>query len=871
TGTTNTHYNLKGQVEYIEDAATNRTSYSYDPDTGRKIMEKDQLDNTTYYAYNARNQVTHTWGSATYPAQYVYDNYGQMSDMYTYRNGSRWDNETWPEGTTGTTDVTRWHYDEATGLLMAKEDAAGQNVSYTYAYSWKLASRTWARADDGEPLVTTYSYSPNTGELLKIDYSGTTHDITFTYDRLGRQKTISDAAGTHLYSYNDKLQLASETISRVYDKVITRIYETEGVIGRASGFRMDNKYTVTYGYETATGRFSSVGWDASGDTGIVGYSYLPDSDLLSQVAIGNETEPPNLVTTYSYEPMRDLKTQVKNEYSSNLISQYNYQYDRIGRRTSVANSGQAFSAVTNAFNLYGYDNRSQLTESARYVGVSISDTSNPIQPEYRAYNYDSIGNRMQITEATATGSYTTNALNQYIEQAIPGDAIRDFAYDADGNLTDVTDDTGATQYIYNTENRLIAVEPKNPTDGDKKVEFSYDYMGRRVRKKVYVYGAGAWAEDEERLFVYDGWNMVEEIITKGGQQTSKYYVWGHDLSQSIQGAGGIGGLLASVEPSSGNMYYYCYDVNGNVGQLVNAANGEIAALFEYDPFGKQIVATGSMAEENPFRFSTKYFDEETELYYYGYRYYSSGLGRWLNRDPIAEEGGINLYLFIKNFAINLFDYLGFYVSPTPPQLALAPLSDAPFEILITSPAGTYKAVPCCCKVTIIIKVPSGTESRKKSRKGLSGHIGIAIDNEYYDYGPQPGRGASLFGSPGRPWWDLMAPTSDADLDYILKNIDQFAHGLDVYKAEIEAKQEECDKLKKYWNNLYKDPGTYRFYARQCTTTVARSLEEAEIIGACSAVKPTTMLEQAKKNIKHTCGKNKGETADVIKVYPIHHP
>ena len=55
-------------------------------------------------------------------------------------------------------------------------------------------------------------------------------------------------------------------------------------------------------------------------------------------------------------------------------------------------------------------------------------------------------------------------------------------------------------------------------------------------------------------------------------------------------------------------YLYCYDANGNVGQLVNAATGDIAAHYEYDPFGKTISADGTLAMSNPFRFSTKYYD-----------------------------------------------------------------------------------------------------------------------------------------------------------------------------------------------------------------------------------------------------------------------
>jgi len=61
---------------------------------------------------------------------------------------------------------------------------------------------------------------------------------------------------------------------------------------------------------------------------------------------------------------------------------------------------------------------------------------------------------------------------------------------------------------------------------------------------------------------------------------------------------------------------------------------------------------------NPFRFSTKYYDAEIGLYYYGYRYYSPSMGRWLNRDPIEEQGGLNLYGFVGNNPVDRWDFLG---------------------------------------------------------------------------------------------------------------------------------------------------------------------------------------------------------------------
>ena len=112
-----------------------------------------------------------------------------------------------------------------------------------------------------------------------------------------------------------------------------------------------------------------------------------------------------------------------------------------------------------------------------------------------------------------------------------------------------------------------------------------------------------------------------------------------------------------MRKTAGGDYVYMYDANGNVGQLVDAAGGALAAHYEYDPFGNTLVASGSEAGSNPFRFSTKYFDTETGLYYYGYRYYSPELGRWISRDPIGEQGAI---LFLGQSSIHLDDELQDY-------------------------------------------------------------------------------------------------------------------------------------------------------------------------------------------------------------------
>jgi len=106
------------------------------------------------------------------------------------------------------------------------------------------------------------------------------------------------------------------------------------------------------------------------------------------------------------------------------------------------------------------------------------------------------------------------------------------------------------------------------------------------------------------------------------------------------------------------MRQYFYDANGNVGQLVDVSDGYSAARYEYDPYGNMIVLSGVYAGENTYRFSTKFYDSEVNLYYYGFRHCSAKLGRWLNRDPIEETGGVNLYIFGQNNPVFFFDALG---------------------------------------------------------------------------------------------------------------------------------------------------------------------------------------------------------------------
>jgi RHS repeat-associated protein len=136
-----------------------------------------------------------------------------------------------------------------------------------------------------------------------------------------------------------------------------------------------------------------------------------------------------------------------------------------------------------------------------------------------------------------------------------------------------------------------------------------------------------------------------------------------DLSGTIQGAGGVGGLLAvsehTVEQTLPGVttFYPTYDGNGNICEYLDGT-GTSKAHYEYDAFGNVTFSSGDKAADFAYRFSTKPFDFITGWYYYLYRYYDPLTGRWPSRDPIGERGGVNLYGFVRNSVPYHYDYLG---------------------------------------------------------------------------------------------------------------------------------------------------------------------------------------------------------------------
>ena len=220
-------------------------------------------------------------------------------------------------------------------------------------------------------------------------------------------------------------------------------------------------------------------------------------------------------------------------------------------------------------------------------------------------------------------------------------------YDLEGNLLEIP---GRMVLAYDAKNQMTFCSNAN-----WRVWNTYDHLGRRIKKRTLTPGANG--STYTYTYLYDGWNMIAETINTGAP---RHYLWGLDLSGTEQGAGGIGGLLGFK--FGANWYIPVSDANGNITGYINSNSGGLTKQFEYDAYGNITYQNGGINIFR-YRFSTKFQDTETGLYYYGRRFYDPIWGRWINRDPIEEDGGLNLYAFCENDGVNGVDLLGLWRKP----------------------------------------------------------------------------------------------------------------------------------------------------------------------------------------------------------------
>jgi RHS repeat-associated protein len=668
----------------------------------------------TYYNYDGCGRVIQTWGDVPYPEKREYNKFGDLTALTTYRGGNSWSGSSWPSEAGLTADVTHWYYDEATGLLTNKTDAAGRPVKFDYYDNHFPKSRIWARG-----ASNTNIYSPN-GDLVRIHYSDGSC-VLFTnsdfpnLNRFGKPCVVIDSSGTNLLTYDHAQRLVASTCVGGLLAGITVSNHFNGVYGRDILQVLGPAFSITnfYAYDTY-GRMAG----ASSGSYSATYGYVPNSDLL-QTTTSKSNTTTVLTTSRTWDYGYRLRF-IANVANGAVVTSHSYLYDWLDRRIQATlEDGSIWK--------YTYNDRNELIGAHRYW----SDWT-PVAGQQYGYDYDNIGNRKSAwAGGDANGAnlhqttYTANGLNQYTAISNPGyeevlgvalatnavivntatadrkveyfhreitvpngsgpcwtdtsvasGGAADFGgiitpsgnqtlfYDGDGNL--IYD--GLWTYEWDAENRLTGMSMTNATSVPNarrlRLDFAYDYRNRRVQKSVSTWNTSGFANPTTALFVYDlplsdagGWNLLAELDPS--LSPLRTYTWGQDLSGTMEEAGGVGGLLMeSFIGAASTNAFVSYDGNGNLTGLVDADTLSLLGRYEYSPVGVNMRASGSLGAQGHIRFSTKYWDSEGGVAYYGVRYAAPSQGRWISKDPIGEKGGNNLYGYCVNDPISERDYIG---------------------------------------------------------------------------------------------------------------------------------------------------------------------------------------------------------------------
>ena len=348
----------------------------------------------------------------------------------------------------------------------------------------------------------------------------------------------------------------------------------------------------------------------------------------------------------------------ENSAGTEVRDRIQYGYDRAGNRTWRKNL--AATAGDQDF-AYGYDGLYQVKESA-LGALNLNQTAiGGIPAEDESFDYDPQGNwtryqREEDGEEILDQSRVNNRDNQITQIAGSSDGI---THDYAGNATRMRPDASGDwskyyQLTWDGWNRLVKVENESGTT--EVAAYQYDGLYRRTTKTV-----GATTRS---YFYNDQWKAVEERVAGGGSSSSSSWTPLGSSSSSSPGGGGSGEaerqyvwglrrdeLILRDRDSSGNgtlneRLYLLMDTFSPTS--VVDASGDVVERYRFSAFGVRTIMDADWADRSTssydvdFAFQGQFIDEETAYYNYGFRYYNPQTGRWLSRDPIAEEGGPNL-------------------------------------------------------------------------------------------------------------------------------------------------------------------------------------------------------------------------------------
>jgi len=660
---THLRYDLQGNVTNVIDALGNYSAYmTYTianapiatslPCTGQTGGDRSRIENAYLYAEPA-SLATTQWPAQTlqYGPLYTVTRYGERLEPLR-QTASAYGQEGELLSVSGSTEPVSYTYDALYRQATLK-DAAGNTTSYFYNPAGYLAQVVCPGAQatpptaplaagtkdttsftsydgkgdmlsrvDGNNVTTTYAYNDPESRLTDVTYpSGTIGNIHYAYDSYGRRQSMTDGTGGQTYAYDDDDALTQKNVTWTGFTAKTISY---GFYPNGSRQSMNaGGRSFAYSYD-AVGRMSSLTNDNSETTR---YSYQ-DNGWLAAKTLGN-----GVVTTYTRDGQGRLRDLVNKTSAGGVLSDFAVPpqggYDGVGNRLSVTatvNGGApaSYSGTTS----YAYDygqttnpqmNRSQLTQ----------ETSTRASGTF-SYGYD--GGTAGGPGNPTLFKGTTNTFNANNQVTNTG-----YGYDGNGNPTTYK----GSSLTFDPENRVAQIKYSagNTYDGD----------GLRVRRDYLIIPGSREPQRPPVYYLYDGSQPVCEYIGFLGNTTL-----------NTTDTFGADGLVSSLNLSSNPpaTAFYAFDDRGNVSQRTTST-GAVTSTDAYDAYGI-CTSTGS-ADEWGFEAQAGYRAEYgTGLILCTHRFYDPSNGRWLTRDPMGYDGGVNLYGYCRNDPVNQDDPSGYW-------------------------------------------------------------------------------------------------------------------------------------------------------------------------------------------------------------------
>jgi RHS repeat-associated protein len=450
--------------------------------------------------------------------------------------------------------------------------------------------------------------------------------VTYAYDSgpnaKGKLTSFTDQAGSGSYTYDILGRMSGET--RVINpgaplgavtKNMSYAYNLDGSLKTLT---YPSSASVTYTPDSA-GRMLSAVDTANGINYATGATYGPDSGLTGFVS-GSTGGFAGIANAFSYNK-RLQPINMSATAPNQTVFSIGYDF-HVGNGTTGSDNGNVWGITNYKDNTrnqsFAYDPLNRLT-SAQNAGTDCNAMTVNGKTEYwgNTYGYDAWGNLLQKT-VTKCGAENLSVI------ALANNQLIGYSYDVSGNM--ISDPTDMVTSTYDQENR-IATATKNGVT----TNYTYDDDGNRVEKTSG--GAGT-------LYWYMSPGIVAESDLTGSLQSEYVFFDGERVARKD-----FPGLAVS--------YYFSDHLKTT--DIVTDAQGNIKNESDFYPWGGELQFTNS--DSNHYKFTGKERDAETGLDYFGARYYSNGLGRFITPDWAAKATAVPYAEFADPQSLNLYSYV----------------------------------------------------------------------------------------------------------------------------------------------------------------------------------------------------------------------